>query len=684
MAVKELLNQASGYGVLVGVGALFAIMVLISTRLMKKYLNENTGNTEMFTVCNRSVGVGLASSAIMSSWMWATVSIWSVQMVFSYGVAAAYHYASTSSVQVVFLMLAGIECKRKIPNAHTCLEIVNLRYGKATHILYIFLCLVNNLLSCSSMILGASGAITALTGMHIVASTMLIPFGVLCYTFSGGLKGTFITEYVHTFIALIIFAYFTTASVAHNEIGSLGNLYDLVKQWQDDNEYYIEGNYQGSLLTFKSQGAIIFGLIHSIGDFGLAVMDSAFWAKAFAAKTETMVPAYIIGSITIYACSWPLGTVMGLIGAYMSTKPSFPTYPNPMNADEIANAFLLPYTLKALLGNGACGALLLALYMAVTSTVSSQMVSVSSILSFDVYRTYINPEAQNKQMIKVTHFGVVFFGLFSAGFSVMLHYVGVSLTWMGYFYSMIICGGVIPLLLSILWSRQTTVAAFVAPIAGISTGIATWLSVAKTMYGDLSVASTGQQLPCLYGGLVTIFVPGIVTVLVSLLYKPYKFDWARLQDATLVEGEEDSSESEFEKDNLSHSDEDKEIKGVVPEYTTEIGSIESPTDREKELVKIKFWLKVARIYLVINVLVTQVLWPMPLYRNWIWSRSFFEGWAGASIGSTYLAIVLVCIYPLWDGRHALKKVACGVYRDYIKRENKQENKHLVEPVIESK
>lgn len=38
----ELLNQGSGYGILVGVGALFAIGIIVATKLMGKYLNENS------------------------------------------------------------------------------------------------------------------------------------------------------------------------------------------------------------------------------------------------------------------------------------------------------------------------------------------------------------------------------------------------------------------------------------------------------------------------------------------------------------------------------------------------------------------------------------------------------------------------------------------------------------------
>ena len=95
---------------------------------------------------------------------------------------------------------------------------------------------------------------------------------------------------------------------------------------------------------------------------------------------------------------------------------------------------MLPYVLKATIGNGGVGALLLIFYLAVTSTVSAQMVSVSSIVTFDIYKRYFKPDAQNKSMIRVSHITCIVFGFGIAGFSIMLHYVGINMTWYTYFY----------------------------------------------------------------------------------------------------------------------------------------------------------------------------------------------------------------------------------------------------------
>lgn len=100
-----------------------------------------------------------------------------------------------------------------------------------------------------------------------------------------------------------------------------------------------------------------------------------------------------------------------------------------MTESEVSAGLVLPYAVLTIAGKGGAAAIVLITFMAVTSTLSAQVIAVSSIISFDMYREYFNKSATDKQVIRWSHFGVVFFALFSAGFSTMLHYVGVDLSW---------------------------------------------------------------------------------------------------------------------------------------------------------------------------------------------------------------------------------------------------------------
>lgn len=97
---------------------------------------------------------------------------------------------------------------------------------------------------------------------------------MVLYTAVGGLKATFLTDFLHTAIALILIIYFTIAVLTNSAIGGLGGLWEKVMATAEDN--YVPGNYEGSLLTFKSKDAIIWELILKFGNLALVVMVRSF------------------------------------------------------------------------------------------------------------------------------------------------------------------------------------------------------------------------------------------------------------------------------------------------------------------------------------------------------------------------------------------------------------------------
>lgn len=112
---------------------------------------------------------------------------------------------------------------------------------------------------------------------------------VVLYTAVGGLKATFLTDYLHTAVALILIIYFTLSILSHEAIGGLYGLYDKVTAVAADN--YIPGNYQGSLLTMKSHDAIIWGLILKFGNLALVVMVRLTHLKTRRLPAKTLTHA---------------------------------------------------------------------------------------------------------------------------------------------------------------------------------------------------------------------------------------------------------------------------------------------------------------------------------------------------------------------------------------------------------
>jgi hypothetical protein len=356
----------------------------------------------------------------------------------------------------------------------------------------------------------------------------------------------------------------------------------------------------------------------------------------------------------------------------------------------------MPYTIKALIGDKGIIAFFVLLFMALTSTVSSSMIAVSSILSFDVYKTYINPKASDKNLMRVSHLAVVFHTIFITGISLALNYGGADMTWIGYFRPILSCPGIIPLGLTLAWSKQTRLAAIASPILGFLTGLSVWLATAKSLYGTINIATTEASFPALYGAIASFFSPALYSVVISL-YKPETFDWRRfllieLAEAPKVKGNESSpSSDDLPSDSKSNGvvvsdppSEDISVTASDPEKAKTIGTgekstvsvstnsdistldtldldnVQHPFD-EKTLQELYRWYRIAWIFFIVVVLITFVAWPMPLYRDYIFTKSFFSGWTTVAIIWQFLAFFAVVIYPLYDGRHAITKASRGVW-----------------------
>ena len=413
------------------------------------------------------------------------------------------------------------------------------------------------------------------------------------------------------------------------------------------------------------------------------LQDTAFWQKSFASGVQSTVPGYDLAALAIFAVPWALGTVIGLSARVVETLPIFPTYPGGLTSAEVGAGFVMPYTIKALLGPGGAVGMLLLLFMAVTSTVSSSMIAVSSILSFDIYRTYINPKATDKQVVSVSHLGVVFHGVFITGFALMLNYGGADMNWVNYFSPIITCPGIFPLLFTLLWSGQSKLAAVIAPILGLATGISIWLGTTYAIYGQISIATTQLQAPALYGACGSLFSPILYSLIISYI-KPETFDWREFLRIDLIEDETPegtgtstslnasspalassndekavSGEKQVQKSFLNFSSQSSHSGTTTPSSTLSIDDVRHPFD-EATLHDLRRWYRFSWGFLIFVIGITFLAWPMPLYRDYVFTESFFKAWVSVAIFWQFFAFAAAVVYPIYDGRHEIARSVRGM------------------------
>jgi hypothetical protein len=96
---------------------------------------------------------------------------------------------------------------------------------------------------------------------------------------------------IHTFILLLLIIILSIRVFTSGLVSSPGELYDLIVEAGIKSP--ASGNQDGSYLTVHSHLAARFALSQLLGNFGLCIMDTGFWQKAFAADVSATVVGHL-------------------------------------------------------------------------------------------------------------------------------------------------------------------------------------------------------------------------------------------------------------------------------------------------------------------------------------------------------------------------------------------------------
>ncbi|THW20594.1 solute symporter family transporter [Aureobasidium pullulans] len=689
----QILPAGAGYGVVIGVGFFFAFNVKLMmgiSHLQNKYTSFSTKTSEEFNTASRSIKPGLIASGIVSAWTWAATLLQSSTVAYQYGVAGPFWYAAGATVQILMFSILACKVKMNAPRAHTYLEIVQARYGSAAHITFLFFAFVTNILVGSQLLLGGSAVVTSLTGMNVYAAIFLIPVGVCAYVVLGGLRATFLCDYSHTLILMIIILYFMFNAYATSDlIGSPGEMYELLKKAAVQRP--VEGNVDGSYMTLKSNYALIFGVIQLCSGSGTVFLDQAYWQRAIASRPATAVRAYILGGIAWFAIPFGFSTTLGLAAVALTDNPRFPTFPGVPTSSDISAGLAASYAAQALLGKGGAVALLIVLFMAVTSCASAELIAVSSLLTFDVYKRYIRPTASPSSLIFVSHAMICAFGLTMAVFACIWNAIGVDLGWLFLVMGLLIGGAVFPAAFAITWRGQSAAGAISGAIVGLIVGIAAWLAVAKVYFGEVTVATTGTEYATLAGNLAAIMTGLIVTVTVSLI-KPQNFDWAITRSIN-AESADPIVESQLQKKQMHQEDklntstavnpsDEEKTQTQTPENEKNTStsnsfsepppppnlSTETDTERAADLQleespsSLRGAFKLACIASFLLTFIMDFLLPMPMFfSHYVFSKGFFTAWVVISFLWVFVSTGISVVLPVVETAGFLKKFAGDVF-----------------------
>uniref|UniRef100_A0A383W3Q7 Urea active transporter n=1 Tax=Tetradesmus obliquus TaxID=3088 RepID=A0A383W3Q7_TETOB len=607
------LPQVIGWVIVVAFGAVFTAFTSVALWLDSR-VSSQAGGSEAFTTAGRAVKAGLTACDIVSKWTWAATLLQSSNVAYKYGVSGPFWYAAGATIQVLLFAIMAVEIKRKAPTCHTVLEVVRARWGTVAHLTFLVFCLLTNIIVTSMLILGGAAVVNGLTGMNIYAAAFLLPVGVMAYTAQGGLKASYVASWANTgaiLIALVVFGMMTYAS-GKRPVGSINAVWENLQVISAFKP--VANNKEGSYLTMWSVNGLVFGIINVIGNFGTVFVDQSYWQGAIGAKPSATYKGYLLGGLCWFAVPFTMATSMGLAARAMNL---------PVTIAE-SNAGLVPAAVaQELMGAGGGFLLMLQLWMAVTATANSEQLAVASLIAYDVYRTYVNPKATGKQMVFVSRVMVCVYAVLSGILAIVLMKIGLSLGWVYLFMGIMIGSAVMPIAFSITWKNCSAAGAVTGAIGGLIGAIITWIAVAKSMTGVLTIDSLGGDFPMLAGNVVAIGFSGLLCVVISLL-KPQNYDWALMKEIPTIE--DDS--------NAMMEDTDTAALNRAIKWTWLTGGV--------------------------LTLVLVVAWPLLALPAGVFSKAYFTMWIVIALTWGFAAMCVCLFMPWWESRRHIKKIFKGV------------------------
>ncbi|KAJ5701941.1 hypothetical protein N7488_009489 [Penicillium malachiteum] len=621
LQIEPPFSQGVGYGIVIGIGIAFAVGMSTLSWYLSKYFAEKQ-DSEMFMTAKHSVKTGLTASAVVSSWTLAATLLTSTSCEYlqiqkgSYGVSGPFWYGAGASVQILLFYIVAIELKRKAPGAQTFLQCAKHRYGAPAHILLTCYSLLFQCLSTVALLVGGGAVFNVLTGVNKDALNFLFPIGVVIYTLFGGIKATFLTDWLHTVIIYVIMLVSAfTVYKKSNVIGSSDKMWDLLTAASA--LHPVEGNAEGSYMTMRSQEGGYIGLIF-VGSGFAAAVDSQLFQKAIAADPAGTLPGYLLGGTSWFTIPFVLASTFGLTAAATEHLASFPTYPNRMNGYEVTSGLAMPYAALSVMGDGGAFAVLLMIFMAVTSALSSET------------------------LLRVSHYIIPLFAIFAASVATGLNHAGFSVSFLITVSGILVDSAIVPMACTILWSKQSKIAVITSPLISSVAGILAWLLTAQSTEGDITITTLSANLPLVAGNICSLCAPLILTPMFTFIW-PGNYDFEKFKEIRPI-GEYQEGDAEY----------------VTP--TAE--AIAAAEEHDEQNSKLLFRARKRAIWLSIAMtLIYLILWPIPLYAtSYVFSKRFLKGWVVVVFLWAFFAASVITFLPIWESRQSLARFARYVFR----------------------
>ncbi len=357
---------------------LLVIMSLgvLSGRRVKNAADFNTGG--------KSAGALLVAGIITGTLIGGSSTIGTAELGFNFGLSAWWFTLGASLGCLLLALIYARPVRRS--ECTTIQQIISTEYGPTAGLVTSILTAIGIVLNIVAQILAANALLGSMFGLNPFWCSAISVVIMACYVLFGGIKGSGLLGLVK--LALLYMATVACGLLAIRMHGGLGEFYASLPKVQ--------------YMNLFARG---FGTDFGVGlNVALGVISTQTYIQAALAGRSNAEA--VKGCLFAATLTPPIGFFSLFVGMYMQIY--FP---------QIAAAEAFPTFILQFLPGPLAGVALATLLIAVVGTGSGMALGFGTIISNDIYKNFINKQADGKQLLLVSRLIILLTLIASAAFT---------------------------------------------------------------------------------------------------------------------------------------------------------------------------------------------------------------------------------------------------------------------------
>lgn len=249
--------------------------------------------------------------------------------------------------------------------------------------------------------------------------------------------------------------------------------------------------------------AVVFSLFNL--QLYYSCMNQSLVQRGFGAKTEWDVRMAVVFALAFVLLRPFLEVFPGMIARAMAFTGHSEYIVTMEQVDEV-----YPMLINNLVPRGMQGLIIVGILGAVMSTVSAFLNSISTLITYDVYKKWFNQNADNKKLVKVGMWSTFLLMVFSIFYAPLIGKMGGIFIYFQSLSTYMAVPVATCFLFGMFWKRTTSLASIVVLIVGIPLGALIQLWLIPGIFSGAVVTRYGLDNFYVVGGITQLFCTAIM------------------------------------------------------------------------------------------------------------------------------------------------------------------------------